>query len=99
MNAFVADVRIYTTRFCGFCFAAKRLLSQKGVDFQEIQADSRPDLRSWLREVSGQHTVPQIFINGESIGGYSELSGLDRGGQLDGKLSTPPQGDFSHLRS
>jgi glutaredoxin 3 len=94
-----AEVVIYTTGYCGFCFAAKRLLDGKGVGYREIAADRRPDLRTWLREVSGQRTVPQIFINGESIGGFTELAALERAGELEGKLTSPPQGDFSSLRS
>lgn len=98
-SPYSAEVVIYTSRFCGFCFAAKRLLDQKGVEYREIAADGRSDLRSWLRETSGQRTVPQIFINGESIGGYTELAGLEQAGELEGKLTSPPLGDFSPLRS
>jgi glutaredoxin 3 len=92
---YTADVVIYTTGYCGFCFAAKRLLDAKGVGYREVGADRRPDLRSWLVEASGQRTVPQVFVNGEAIGGFSELAQLERSGELDGKLSSPPQGDFS----
>lgn len=94
-----ADVVIYTTGLCGFCHAAKRLLDQKDVEYREIRTEGRSDLRSWLIEASGQHTVPQIFINGASIGGYSELSGLERQGKLDDKLSAPPAVDRLELPS
>jgi len=94
-----ADVTIYTTGMCGFCFAAKRLLDGKGVSYTEIRTEGRRDLRQWIAEQSGQRTVPQIFINGESIGGFTELEGLNRAGALEGKLATPPPGDFSPLPS
>ncbi len=94
-----AHVAIYTTSVCGYCLAAKRLLEKKGVTFEEIRADASDDLRLWLSEVSGQLTVPQIFINGASIGGYSELSGLDRQGKLDGLLGTSAAKEaILHLR-
>ena len=88
---------IYTTPTCGFCHAAKRLLQAKGVPYDEIDASGRGDLRTWLAKVSNQHTVPQIFINGRPVGGYSELSGLERRGQLDGKLETAPSDDDPKL--
>ncbi len=85
-----AEVVIYTTSYCGFCHAAKRLLNAKSVSFEEIDVGSRQDLRQWLVTASGQRTVPQVFINGDSIGGYSELSGLESAGELDGRLSESP---------
>lgn len=94
-----ADVTIYTTGLCGFCFAAKRLLDGLGVAYTEHRTEGRQDLRQWIAERSGQRTVPQVFINGEAIGGYSELAGLHQAGELVGKLTTPPPGDFSPLPS
>ncbi len=94
-----AKVTIYVTAYCGYCHAAKRLLHGKGVSFEEIRVDSRPDLRAWLAEVSEQRTVPQIFINGQPIGGYSELSAFEKGKQLDSMLATPPAVDNPALRS
>lgn len=82
-----AEVVVYTTGYCPYCVAAKRLLEKKGAPYREIRCDDRDDLRAWLIEASGQRTVPQIFINGESIGGYSELSGLEQRGLLDAKLA------------
>lgn len=76
------DIRIYTTTYCGYCQAAKRLLSQRGIPFEEVDCTNDPDTRKWLVEQSGQRTVPQIFIGGVPVGGYSELSALDRGGKL-----------------
>ena len=86
----VARVVVYTTRYCGYCHAAKRLLNAKGVSFEEIACDTRPDLRTWLRQASGQRTVPQIFINNDSIGGYSELAALESRGSLDPRLAEAP---------
>jgi glutaredoxin 3 len=85
-----ANVIIYTTEYCGFCVQAKRLLSKKNVSYTEIDVGDRSDLRSWLVQASGQRTVPQIFINGQSVGGFTDIAALDRGGKLDAMLSTPP---------
>ncbi len=86
-----ADVVIYTTGYCPYCHMAKDLLSDKGVQFREVLVENRPDLRAFLRQKSGQGTVPQVFVNGESLGGYSDISALDRRGELDGKLAREPQ--------
>jgi glutaredoxin 3 len=72
----------YMTRWCGYCVAARRLLTQRGIEFVEVDVSGDTDARRWLRERSGQHTVPQIFIHGRSIGGYVELRALDRSGEL-----------------
>lgn len=79
---FTASVVLYTTRWCGYCHAAKRLLKSLEVDFEEVSVEGRGDLRNWLMEASGQRTVPQIFINRESIGGYSELASLHQASEL-----------------
>src|ERR1700761_7839783 len=78
----LADVRIYLTSACPYCVAAKRLLKQKGAAYTEIDVDDRSELRSWLVSASGQRTVPQIFINGQSVGGYSDIAALDQKGKL-----------------
>jgi glutaredoxin 3 len=79
-------VRIYTTSWCGYCYRAKRHLKKRGVEFTEIKVDGDWDARRWLREVSGQRTVPQIFFDDESIGGCDELEVLINRGVLDEKL-------------
>ena len=87
------DVRIYTTNYCGYCHAAKALLQQRGVAFEEIDCSSDPATRKWLIDQTGQRTVPQIFIGGVPVGGFSELSGLDRAGKLRAILAgedSPP---------
>jgi glutaredoxin 3 len=85
-----ASVAIYTTPWCMYCHRAKALLSRKGVAFNEVNVDGRPDLRSWLSDVSGQTTVPQVFINNQPVGGFSDISRLDQAGMLDAKLREAP---------
>jgi glutaredoxin 3 len=80
----VPRVKMYTTRLCGYCMAAKRLLGKRGIAFEEIGVDGRDDVRAWLAATTGQTTVPQIFIDDEPIGGYTELAALDREGKLQG---------------
>ncbi len=77
-----SEVRIYTTTYCGYCHAAKSLLRERGVAFQEIDCTDDAATRKWLIEKTGQRTVPQIFIADVAVGGYSELSALDRAGKL-----------------
>ena len=84
------SITVYSTRFCPYCTAAKSLLSAKGADYNEIAVDSDPQLRLEIAERSGQRTVPQIWINEDHIGGYSELAALEGSGTLDELLS--PQG-------
>ena len=75
---------MYTSFFCPFCTRAKSLLKNKGVEFSEIGVDSDPALRQQMTERSGgARTVPQIFIDGNPIGGSDELVALDRSGELD----------------
>ncbi|HEY4179292.1 MAG TPA: glutaredoxin 3 [Kofleriaceae bacterium] len=82
-----AEVKIYTREWCGYCTSAISLLKKKGVAFEQIHTDGKPDLRQWLVSETGQRTVPQIFIDGKSIGGYSDMSALDDDGELDKLLS------------
>jgi glutaredoxin 3 len=87
------DVKIYTTTYCGYCHAAKSLLGQRGVPFVEIDCTNDPDTRKWLIDQTGQRTVPQIFIGDVPVGGFNELSRLDRGGKLQSILAgedSPP---------
>lgn len=92
-----ANVTIYTTAYCGFCARAKRLLTEKQVKFTEIDVESRPDLRTWIAKASGQRTVPQVFINGKSVGGFSDIDALDRRGALDTLLADPPSAGAEEL--
>ena len=85
-----ADVIVYTTDYCPFCTRAKMLLARKGAAFREVNVERRDDLRAWLIERTRQRTVPQIFVNGEALGGYSDIAALDQAGQLDPKLAREP---------
>jgi glutaredoxin 3 len=77
-------VEIYTSPFCGFCHAAKRLLSAKGVEFAEYDVARAPEKRQeMLSRANGRHTVPQIFVGETHVGGYDDMAALDRAGKLD----------------
>lgn len=77
-------VEIYTTPLCGFCHAAKRLLSNKGVTFSEVDLTREPTRRAEMMDrAHGRHTVPQIFIGQTHVGGCDELYALERAGKLD----------------
>lgn len=76
-------VEIYTTQLCGYCHAAKRLLTQKGVAFTEIDVSRDPDLRAaMVQRAGGRRTVPQIFIGDTHVGGCDDLYALDGAGKL-----------------
>lgn len=80
-------IEIYTTPTCPFCIAAKRLLSQKNVTFEETDVSKNPDLRqAMIQRANGRRTVPQIFIDGKHVGGSDELRALDQAGKLDPML-------------
>ena len=87
----MTDVTIYTTRVCAYCAAAKRLLAARGAAFKEVDVTGDDARRAWLVEKTGRRTVPQIFIGGESIGGYDELAALDQAGRLRAMLDGPPR--------
>jgi glutaredoxin 3 len=79
----MAEIQVYTTSYCPFCSRAKDLLKRKGAEFEEINLDGRDGDRKALQERTGMRTVPQIFIAGKLIGGFSELAALDSKGELD----------------
>jgi glutaredoxin 3 len=85
-----ARVIVYSTPFCGYCSAAKRLLKEKGAEFTEIDVMFDSARRGEMMERSGRRTVPQIFIDGRHIGGYDDLSALEENGELDRLLAAPP---------
>jgi glutaredoxin 3 len=78
---------MYTTHWCGYCMRAKALLDGKGLAYDEILLDDDPQFRQRLQELTGGSTVPQILIDGDPIGGYTELWRLDRDGRLDELLA------------
>ena len=83
----MAKVEIYSTMFCPYCSRAKGLLTRKKVAFDEIDLLEQPARRAeMLQRSGGRHTVPQIFIDGEHIGGCDDLMALERAGKLDPKL-------------
>ena len=78
---------MYTTQWCGYCVRAKALLDAKHIPYEEISLDDDPAFRARIHEMTGNWTVPQIFIDDEPIGGYTELWHLDRSGALDARLA------------
>lgn len=78
----MADITLYTTSWCPYCLRAKRLLHDQGLEYEEIDLDGEPGFRDRLVELTGRYTVPQILIDGVSIGGYDELAQLARSGRL-----------------
>lgn len=81
-------VTVYTTRICPYCISAKRLLSKKGVSYQEISVDSSEEkYREMLARSNGMRTVPQIFIGDIHVGGSDDLHALDHAGKLDDLLA------------
>ncbi|MCC6305096.1 MAG: glutaredoxin 3 [Rhodobacteraceae bacterium] len=87
----MAAVEIYTTPFCGYCQAAKRLLQARGVAFTEIDLVREPGRRAeMLARAGGRHTVPQIFVGATHVGGCDDLYALDRAGGLAPLLAGTP---------
>ena len=79
---------MYTSPLCGFCHAARRLLTQKDVDVTEIDVMAEPTRKvEMIERADGRRTVPQIFIDGRGIGGCDELYALERSGELDRLLA------------
>ena len=84
----MARVEIYTKFGCPYCARAKRLLEEKGVDYQEYELHSDPGKREeMLSRANGRHTVPQVFIDGRHVGGSDDLAELESNGQLDPMLA------------
>jgi glutaredoxin 3 len=85
----MAKVEMYTTPFCGYCARAKSLLEKKGAAYVEVDVMMDEKKRTEMRERAKRSTVPQIFINGEYIGGSDELVALEQAGKLDALLAQP----------
>jgi glutaredoxin 3 len=83
----MANIRIYTTPYCPYCVRAKQLLRQKQATFDDIDVSNDPEQRQALVTLTGQRTVPQIFINDQSIGGCDDLFALERAGRLDALIN------------
>ena len=85
----MAEIEIYTSPFCPYCWRAKRLLKEKGLAFTEIDVLLHPGRRAEMTEkAEGRTTVPQIFIDGRGVGGSDELAALEASGELDRLLAT-----------
>lgn len=80
-------VVMYTTSVCPYCTRAKALLTAKGVEFEERRVDLSPEGRQFLVDLTGRQTVPQILIDDAPVGGFDELSALNRSGDLDRLLA------------
>lgn len=83
----MAKIEVYSSAHCPYCVMAKKLLDSKGVIYKEIRVDLDPDKRQEMMKKSRQRTVPQIFINNEAIGGYTDLIALNQSKQLDSLLN------------
>ena len=79
----MVKVQLYTKRICPYCTSAKTLLKRKGVAYEEIDVEDDDAKRTWLVETTGQRTVPQIFVDGRPLGGFSDIDALDKQGKLD----------------
>ena len=78
----MAKVTIYTTTYCGYCSAAKRLFDSRSIPYTEIDLTGDDEGRTALRDRTGRTTVPQIFVGDVHVGGYDDLRALDRAGGL-----------------
>lgn len=79
----MAEIIMYSTGYCPYCTRARELFQQKNTSFTDIRVDLHPELREEMITKSGRHTVPQIFIDGQHIGGCDDLYALDAQGKLD----------------
>ena len=82
----MSDVIVYSSDYCPYCSRAKHLLASKGVAFEEIKVDGKPQLRAEMTKKAGRTSVPQIWIGAKHIGGCDDLYALERAGKLDALL-------------
>ncbi len=83
-----AHVLMYSTAVCPYCIMAERLLKSKGVeDIEKIRVDLHPEIREEMMQKTGRRTVPQIYIGDTHVGGFDDLSALDRAGKLNALLN------------
>ncbi|BBB69447.1 glutaredoxin [Undibacterium sp. YM2] len=83
-----AHVVMYTTAVCPYCTMAERLLKSKGVEeIEKIRVDLEPGVREAMMKKTGRRTVPQIYVDETHVGGFDDLSALDRAGKLDPLLN------------
>ena len=81
--ATVPKILMYSADWCGYCARARRLLDAKGAAYEEIDVDLVPGARQEMQARSGRSTIPQVFINGQHIGGSDELQALEAAGGLE----------------
>ncbi len=82
----MSEVIVYSSDYCPYCSRAKHLLASKGVAFEEIKVDGKPQLRAEMTNKAGRTSVPQIWIGAKHIGGCDDLYALERAGKLDALL-------------
>ncbi|WP_332765557.1 glutaredoxin 3 [Pseudomonas koreensis] len=82
----MSHVVVYSSDYCPYCSRAKHLLASKGVAFEEIKVDGKPQLRAEMTRKAGRTSVPQIWIGEKHIGGCDDLYALERAGKLDALL-------------
>jgi glutaredoxin 3 len=82
----VPRIRLYTTQWCGYCLRAKALLDARGLRYEEVSLDDDPAFRQTVYDLGRRWTVPLVLIDGVPVGGYDELSALDRSGRLAEQL-------------
>lgn len=81
------SVVIYSSNWCPYCIRAKQLLNAKGVEFEEIVVDGKPDVRQAMAEKAGRTSVPQIWIGEQHVGGCDDLFALEKAGKLEAMLA------------
>ena len=82
----MAEVIVYSSDWCPYCIRAKQLLENKGIAFEEIRVDGKPQLRAEMTQKAGRTSVPQIWIGARHVGGCDDLFALERAGKLDALL-------------
>ncbi|MBY8960377.1 MULTISPECIES: glutaredoxin 3 [Pseudomonas] len=82
----MSEVIVYSSDYCPYCVRAKQLLVNKGVAFEEIKVDGKPQIRAAMSQKAGRTSVPQIWIGEKHIGGCDDLYALERAGKLDALL-------------
>ena len=89
-----AKVVMYSTAVCPYCIRAEQLLHRKGIaEIEKIRVDLQPQLRDEMIEKTGRRTVPQIYINGQYVGGYDDLVSFDHAGKLESLLAEQTSGE------
>ncbi len=81
------NVVMYSTPYCPYCMAARFLLKNKGVAYEEINVANDSEQRAAMEQRSGRHTVPQIFIGETHVGGFDDINALETAGKLDDLLA------------